>query len=208
MTTDDELQPNIVRALRDVSPADDAVRNMHIHNALNAMTSRQKRSRLPLISAAAAVIALVGGFVVAQSRSSDTPAFAQREVSTIGTVPAKGISSPATAKSLCATEGQQVVGTYQLDGETASLIDTGAGVSIATDNACEGATFLPYPPDRLSSGNATDCSPGNTWEMLLITHISDSQGFFYWIGMNAQYLEMWDCSTGTVVSQVAHPLVN
>ena len=208
MTTDDELQPDIVSALRDVAPATEAIRNMHIDTALNELKSRKSKKRISLISAAAALVAVASGFVVVQTRSSDSPAFAQREVATLSTVPAKGSASPTTLRSPCAKAGERVVGAYQLDGTTASLIDTGAGISIATDNACTGSTFLAYPSKRVSNSTPADCSPGNTWEMLLVAHLSNSQGFFYWIGMNAQYLEMWDCSTGTVISQAAHPIVN
>lgn len=209
MSTDDELQPEIVNQLRNVPPVDEAMRDQHIARALSELSVvHKRRSRTFIFSAAAAVIALVLAGVVVQSRSSDSPAFASHEVATMGTVPTKGGITSSPLQSTCATEGHKVVGTYQLDGVTASLIDTGAGISISVENSCENSTFLTYPPGRLSNGNASDCSPGNVWEMLLVAHTSDSQGFFYWIGMNSQFLEMWDCATGTVVSRAPHPLVN
>lgn len=207
MTTDDELQPDILSKLRDVPPVSEAVKEMHIAAALEQVATSRNKRRVYFMTAAAALVVALGVGAVLQGRSSDSPAFAQRDVATQGTVPTKGgASSPLTSQ--CATENQNVVGTYLLDGSEAHLIDTGAGVSVATQEACSASTFLAYPSGRLSDGNASDCSPGNTWEMLLVAHFSDSQGFFYWIGINNQYLELWDCSTGTVVSQAAHPLVN
>ena len=207
MTTDDELQPDILSKLRDVPPISVPVREMHIAAALEQVPTSRSKRRVYLVSAAAALIVALGLGAVLQSRTPDAPAFAQREVATQGTVPAKGAAGTSLT-STCASENQKVVGSYLLDGSVAYLIDTGKGVSIATEEACSSSSFLPYPSERLNDGTDADCSPGNTWEMLLVAHLSDSQGFFYWIGINNQYLELWDCSTGTVVSQTAHPLVN
>ena len=107
---DDELDPEVLAALRNVAPASDAVRNQHIAAALAESSPVSSRSRVKWLSAAAAVIVLlVGGnaLYAALSPSGDTPTIAAARNNSVATsVPVNG--------SVCGADltGYTIVGTY------------------------------------------------------------------------------------------------
>ena len=106
---DDELDPEVLAALRDVAPASDSLRNQHIAAALAESSPVSSRSRVKWLSAAAAVIVLIVGgnaLYAALSPSSDTPTVAAAPNNSVTTVPVKG--------SVCGAElaDYTFVGTY------------------------------------------------------------------------------------------------
>ena len=106
---DDELDPEVLAALRDVAPASDSLRNQHIAAALAESSPVSSRSRVKWLSAAAAIIVLIVGgnaLYAALSPSSDTPTVAAAPNNSVTTVPVKG--------SACGAElaDYTFVGTY------------------------------------------------------------------------------------------------
>jgi len=104
---DDELEPEVVAALRDVAPASEALRNQHIAAALADSAPASSRSRVKWLSAAAAVIVLlVGGNALYASLSPSTDSNVTPRNGGVTTVSVKG---SACGVSLT---GYTIVGTY------------------------------------------------------------------------------------------------
>jgi hypothetical protein len=104
---DDELEPEVVAALRDVAPASEALRNQHIAAALADSAPASSRSRVKWLGAAAAVIVLlVGGNALYASLSPSTDSNVTPRDGGVTTVPVKG--------SVCAANltDYTIVGTY------------------------------------------------------------------------------------------------
>jgi len=104
---DDDLDPEIVAALRDVVPASDALRDQHIASALAEISAASSRSRIKWLSAAAAVIVLlVGGNALYASLSPSTDSNVTPRNGGVTTVPVKGSVCDASLT------GYTFVGTY------------------------------------------------------------------------------------------------
>ena len=131
---DDELDPEVLAALRDVAPASDAVRNQHIAAALSEISPVSSRSRVKWLSAAAAIIVLIVGgnaLYAALSPSSDTPivaAAANNSVTT--TVPVKG--------SVCGAElaDYTFVGTYSTAGSVREVWSSTQNLVVVDPTSC------------------------------------------------------------------------
>ena len=81
---DDELDPLVLAALRDVVPASDALREQHIAAALAEISPAEARSRFTRLSAAAAVVVLLVGATTPKAPSK--PKTMPRAVVTSGCV--------------------------------------------------------------------------------------------------------------------------
>ena len=104
---DDELDPEVLAALRDVAPASDALRDKHIAAALVEISAASSRSRIKWLSAAAAVIVLlVGGNALYASLSPSTDSNVTPRNGGVTTVPVKGSVCDASLT------GYTFVGTY------------------------------------------------------------------------------------------------
>jgi len=104
---DDELDPEVLAALRDVVPASDALRDQHIASALAEISAASSRSRIKWLSAAAAVIVLlVGGNALYASLSPSTDSNVTPRNGGVTTVPVKGSVCDASLT------GYTFVGTY------------------------------------------------------------------------------------------------
>ena len=104
---DDDLDPEVVAALRDIAPASDSLRNQHIAAALGEISTTSSRSRIKWLGAAAAVIVLlVGGNSLYASLSPSTDSNVTPQTGAVTTIPVKG--------SACGTEltDYTIVGTY------------------------------------------------------------------------------------------------
>jgi hypothetical protein len=104
---DDDLDPEVVAALRDIAPASDSLRNQHIAAALGEISTTSSRSRIKWLGAAAAVIVLlVGGNALYASLSPSTDSNVTPQTGAVTTIPVKG--------SACGTEltDYTIVGTY------------------------------------------------------------------------------------------------
>ena len=159
---DDELDPEVLAALRNVAPASDAVRDQHIAAALAESSPVSSRSRVKWLSAAAAIIVLIVGgnaLYAALSPSSDTPTVAAApNISVTTSVPVKG--------SVCGASlnGYTFVGAYSsadsvrevwsskqdlvvLDQTSCALHGTFTQPNVvANDKVCEGF-FTSFAPE-------------------------------------------------------------
>ena len=137
---DDELDPKVLAALRDVAPASDALRNQHIAAALGVSSPTAARSRVKWLSAAAAVIVLlVGGnaLYAALSPSSDTPIVAAAANNSVTTVPVKG--------SVCGANlaDYTIVGTYSSAGSIREVWTSAQNLVVVDPTSC--AVIARYP---------------------------------------------------------------
>ena len=131
---DDELDPEILAALRDVAPASDSLRNQHIAAALAESSPASSHFRVKWVSAAAAVIVLlIGGnaLYAALSPSGETPTVAAaRNNSVPTTVPVKG--------SVCGADltGYTIVGTYSSAGSVREVWSSKQDLVVADQTSC------------------------------------------------------------------------
>ena len=129
---DDELDPEILAALRDIAPASDSLRNQHIAAALAASAPASSRSRVKWLSAAAAVIVLlVGGNALYASLSSSTDSNVTPQNGTVTTVPVKG--------SACGADltGYTIVGTYSSAGSVREVWSSAQNLVVVDQSSCE-----------------------------------------------------------------------
>jgi hypothetical protein len=139
---DDELDPEVVAALRNVAPASDAVRNQHIAAALTESSPVSSRSRIKWLSAAAAVIVLIVGgnaLYAALSPSSDTPTVAAAPNNSVTTVPIKG--------SLCGADltDYTIVGTYSSAGSVREVWSSSQNLVVVDPSSCAVMASYPLP---------------------------------------------------------------
>jgi hypothetical protein len=139
---DDELDPEVLAALRNVAPASDAVRNQHIAAALAESSPVSSRSRVKWLSAAAAVIALIVGgnaLYAALSPSSDTPTVAAAPHNSITTVPVKG--------SACVADltGYTIVGTFSSVGSVREVWSSKQDLVVVDQTSCAVIARYPLP---------------------------------------------------------------
>jgi hypothetical protein len=130
---DDELDPEVLAALRNVAPASDSLRNQHIAAALAESSPVSSRSRVKWLSAAAAVIVLIVGgnaLYAALSPSSDTPTVAAAPNNSVTTVPVKG--------SACGAElaDYTFVGTYSTAGSVREVWSSAQNLVVVDQASC------------------------------------------------------------------------
>ena len=130
---DDELDPEVLAALRNVAPASDAVRNQHIAAALAESSPASSRSRVRWLSAVAAVIVLIVGgnaLYAALSPSSDTPTVAAAPNNSVTTVPVKG--------SVCGADlaDYTIVGTYSSAGSVREVWSSALNLVVVDPTSC------------------------------------------------------------------------
>ena len=139
---DDELDPEVLAALRDVAPASDSLRNQHIAAALAESSPVSSRSRVKWLSAAAAVIVLIVGgnaLYAALSPSSDTPTVAAAPNNSVTTVPVKG--------SLCGADlaDYTIVGTYSSAGSVREVWSSARDLVVVDQSSCAVIASYPLP---------------------------------------------------------------
>jgi hypothetical protein len=162
---DDDLDPEVVAALRDIAPASDALRNQHIAAALAASAPASSRSRIKWLGAAAAVIVLlVGGnaLYAALSPSGETPTIAATPNSSVTTVPIKG--------SVCGANlaDYTIVGTYSSAGSVREVWSSKQDLVVADQTSCALLGTFTHPDavanDKVCEGFFTSFAPeGVQW---------------------------------------------
>ena len=130
---DDELDPEVLAALRDIAPAPDALRDQHIAAALAESSPASSRSRVRWLSAVAAVIVLIVGgnaLYAALSPSSDTPTVAAAPNNSVTTVPVKG--------SVCGADlaDYTIVGTYSSAGSVREVWSSALNLVVVDQTSC------------------------------------------------------------------------
>jgi hypothetical protein len=140
---DDELDPEVLAALRNVAPASDAVRNQHIAAALAESSPVSSRSRIKWLSAAAAVIVLIVGgnaLYAALSPSSDTPTVAAApNISVTTSVPVKGSACGAGLADYT------IVGTYSSAGSVREVWSSARDLVVVDQSSCAVIASYPLP---------------------------------------------------------------
>jgi hypothetical protein len=137
---DDDLDPEVVAALRDIAPASDALRNQHIAAALAASAPASSRSRVKWLSAAAAVIVLlVGGNALYASLSPSTDSNVTPRNGGVTTIPVKG--------SVCGANltDYTIVGTYSAAGSVREVWSSKQDLVIVNPSTCAVIARYPLP---------------------------------------------------------------
>jgi hypothetical protein len=137
---DDELNPEVLAALRNIAPASDALRDQHIANALGEISSTSSRSRLTWLSAAAAVIVLlVGGSAIYASLSPSTDSNVTPQSGVVTTIPVKG--------SACGADltGYTIVGTYSSAGSVREVWSSKQDLVVLDQTSCAPLGTFTHP---------------------------------------------------------------
>jgi hypothetical protein len=138
---DDDLDPEVLAALRDVAPASDALRDKHIAAALAEISAASSRSRTKWLSAAAAVIVLlVGGNALYASLSPSTDSnVTPRNGVVTTTVPVKG--------SVCGANlaDYTFVGTYSSAGAMREVWSSKQDLVVADQTSCAPLGTFTHP---------------------------------------------------------------
>ena len=139
---DDELDPKVLAALRDVAPASDALRDQHIAAALAESSPVSSRSRVRWLGAVAAVIVLIVGgnaLFAALSPSSDTPTVAAAPNNSVTTVPVKG--------SVCGADlaDYTIVGTYSSAGSVREVWSSARDLVVVDQSSCAQLDTFTHP---------------------------------------------------------------
>ena len=131
---DDELDPHIGAALRDVAPASDSVRDQHIATALDEIAVTTKRPRSVWLGAAAAIVVLlVGGnaLYATLSPSRTSPIEIAMPESTASKVsPVKGSACGADLSE------HTIVGTYTALGSAQEVWSSAQDLIVVDQASC------------------------------------------------------------------------
>ena len=161
---DDELDPEILAALRDIAPASDSLRNQHIAAALAASAPASSRSQVKWLSAAAAVIVLlVGGNALYASLSPSTDSnVTPRNGVVTTTIPVKG--------SVCGANlaDYTIVGTYSSAGAVREVWNSKQDLMVVDQTSCAQLGTFTHPDvvasDKVCEGFFTSFAPeGVQW---------------------------------------------
>jgi hypothetical protein len=137
---DDELDPKVLAALRNVTPASDAVREQHIAAALAESSPAGARSRVKWLGAAAAIVVLlVGGNALYASLSPSTDSNVTPQTGAVTTVPVKG--------SACGTSltGYTIVGNYSSAGSVREVWSSKQNLVVVDQTSCAQLSTISHP---------------------------------------------------------------
>ena len=129
---DDELDPEVLAALRDVAPASDSLRDQHIAAALSESSPVSSRSRVTWLSAAAAIIVLiVGGNALYASLTSSTDSSVTPTTDVVSTsMPVKGSACGAGLADYT------IVGTYSSAGSVREVWSSAQNLVVVDPSSC------------------------------------------------------------------------
>ena len=138
---DDELDPEVLAALRNIAPASDALRDQHIANALGEISPAGARSRIKWLGAAAAIVVfLVGGNALYASLSSSTDSSVTPKTDVVTTsMPVKG--------SACGADltGYTIVGTYSSAGSVREVWSSAQNLVVVDQSSCAALGTFTHP---------------------------------------------------------------
>ena len=161
---DDELDPEVLAALRNVAPASDALRDQHIAAALGKISPAGARSRIKWLGAAAAIVVfLVGGNALYASLTSSTDSSVTPKTDVVSTsMPVKG--------SACGADltGYTIVGTYSSDGSVREVWSSKQDLVVVDQTSCTQLGTFTHPAavasDKICEGFFTSFAPeGVQW---------------------------------------------
>mgnify|MGYP000865051422 FL=1 len=137
---DDELDPKVLAALRDVAPASDALRNQHIAAALGESSPTAARSRVKWLGAAAAVIVLlVGGNALYASLSPSTDSNVTPRNGGVTTMPVKGSACGASLADYT------IIGTYSSAGSVREVWSSKQNLVVVDQTSCTQLSTISHP---------------------------------------------------------------
>jgi hypothetical protein len=137
---DDELDPEVLAALRDIAPASDASRDKHIASALAEISPASSRSRLTRLSAAAAVVVLlVGATAIIRLGATSTDSNVTPRNVAITTIPVKGSVCDASLT------GYTFVGTYSSAGSVQEVWSSTQNLVVVDQTSCAQLGTFTHP---------------------------------------------------------------
>jgi len=137
---DDDLDPEVVAALRNVAPASDSLREQHITAALAEISPAEARSRFTRLSAAAAVVVLlVGATAIVRLGATSTDSNVTPRNDTITTVPVKGSACGADLTDYI------IVGAYSSAGSVREVWSSKQDLIIVNPSTCAVIASYPLP---------------------------------------------------------------
>ena len=156
---DDELDPLVLAALRDVVPASDALREQHIAAALAEISPAEARSRFTWLSAAAAVVVLlVGATAIVRLGATSTDSNVTPRKSTITSVPVKGSACGASLT------GHTIVGTYSSAGSVQEVWSSKQDLVVVDQTSCALLGTITHPDivasEKICDGFFMSVAPG------------------------------------------------
>ena len=160
---DDELDPLILVALRDVVPASDSLREQHIAAALAEISPAEARSRFTWLSAAAAVVVLlVGATGIVRLGATSTDSNVTPRNGAITTVPVKGSACGADLADYT------IVGTYSSAGSVREVWSSKQDLVVVDQTSCAQLGAFTHPDvvasDKVCEGFFTSFAPeGVQW---------------------------------------------
>jgi hypothetical protein len=147
VSDDEQLDPRIVAALRDLPAASNEIRDAHIAEALAYVSpSVARRSPRRWLAVAAALVVLVGGNALYASLSPSTVSNVSPRNSAVTTVPTKG--------SLCGADlaDYTIVGTYSFAGSVREVWTSKQNLVVVDQTSCTQIGIITHPA-IVASGN-------------------------------------------------------
>lgn len=157
MSDDEQLDPRIVAALRDLPAASNEIRDAHITEALSHISpsvSQRSPQRSPRrwLAVAAALAVLVGGNALYASLSPSTDSTVSPRNDAVTTVPTKG--------SVCdaGLAGYTIVGTYSFAGSVREVLTSKQNLVVVDQTSCAELGIITHPAIVASSNGCTGVS--------------------------------------------------
>ena len=155
MSDDEQLDPRIVAALRDLPAASNEIRDAHIAEALSHISpSVAQRSPRRWLAVAAALAVLVGGNALYASLSPSTDSTVSPRNSAVTTVPTKG--------SVCdaGLAGYTIVGTYSSVGSVREVWTSKQNLVVVDQTSCAQLGTITHPAIVASNNGCAGFSLG------------------------------------------------
>ena len=159
MSDDEQLDPRIVAALRDLPAASNEIRDAHIAEALSHISpsvSQRSAQRSPRrwLAVAAALAVLVGGNALYASLSPSTDSTVSPRNSAVTTVPTKG--------SVCdaGLAGYTIVGTYSSAGSVREVWTSKQNLVVVDQTSCAQLGTITHPAIVASSNGCAGFALG------------------------------------------------
>jgi hypothetical protein len=157
VSDDEQLDPRIVAALRDLPAASNEIRDAHITEALSHISpsvSQRSPQRSPRrwLAVAAALAVLVGGNALYASLSPSTDSTVSPRNDAVTTVPTKG--------SVCdaGLAGYTIVGTYSFAGSVREVLTSKQNLVVVDQTSCAELGIITHPAIVASSNGCTGVS--------------------------------------------------
>ena len=155
MSDDEQLDPRIVAALRDLPAASNEIRDAHITEALSHISpsvSQPSAQRSPRrwLAVAAALAVLVGGNALYASLSPSTDSTVSPRNDAVTTVPTKGSVCDASLA------GYTIVGTYSFAGSVREVLTSKQNLVVVDQTSCAELGIITHPAIVASSNGCAE----------------------------------------------------